>query len=226
MHSTVLQILYHLVYFSIFYLYKLNESKIRQEENIRNNLEFELQSYKNKINSELLYHSFETLIGLSYKDAMVADTFISKLSNVYRSILSNKKNELITLDEELESVIYLIDILNYKYAKGIYFDTSALEQDKSKLVVPCTLITLIDEIVQKTIISDYQHLTIVASVKDDILELKYQKNNRLGISNSSNTEILNLKKAYAYFSSKTLEIWEDDDTIYYLIPLFKLESDK
>ena len=57
-------ILYNLIYFSIFYLNRLNELKLHHENQVRKSLESELKTYKNKINPEFLFSSFETIICL------------------------------------------------------------------------------------------------------------------------------------------------------------------
>ena len=86
-------ILYNIIYFSIVYLNRTNDAKLKHEYQLNQSLEVELENYKSRINPDLLYSSLETVITLMRKDKSKASDFIQNLSDTYRYIISSKRNE-------------------------------------------------------------------------------------------------------------------------------------
>ncbi len=217
-------VLLQAAYFSIYFLNQSNTAKMALEEKTKQNTENELKSYKNKINLEFLTKSLETLIGLAHKDVKKADVFVGKLSEIYRSILSESKTELITLHDELSNAGNLIEILNHQFDDCLHLKVTSMKNNTQDMIVPGTMIVLLEKVINETIINKYQPLVIECLQQNNQLLIQYRKNNRLQSEIKDNTELNNIQKAYAYFSEELIEFNQNKEYLHITVPLFKMQT--
>ena len=218
-------IFYNMLYFSIFFLNQQNEVQLERETTLRENLEFELQSFKNEINPELLYGSLETLISLVHKNPQMSEEFIGHLSEVYRYKLDNKHNELAYLGDELKSVQNLLYLLNLRYSGNIKFNVNIPEEVLSYKIVPGTLQVIMENSVLYNIVSDIQPLEIDCVLKkDNYLVIKNKLNKRLYREPIKYNRIENIKKAYTYYTDRPLEEKIVNGNFFVTIPLLELDE--
>ena len=217
-------ILYNMVYFSFYYLNRTNVSLLEKEAILRKNVEIELDTYKNKINPGFLYDSLETLVSLSKSDKEKADSFILKLSDVYRNILSAKNSELANIQDEIKIVETLIDIFNFKLNDNLSFNIEKVEFESNCKLICGTLVVVIEDIVNRTIISNIQPLAVESGIENGILKIHHPIRNKLIQKFSKQIEIGHLRKAYNKIGNRELSIVEENGQRVYSIPILKLEE--
>jgi len=127
------------MYLNFYFLNQQNQIKLSKEDNKRKELEYQLESFKNIVNPQLLYTNLETLITLIHKDKDVAEEFVDRLSMVYRYMLTNRNNELVELNQELHALENLLYLLNEKYNQNISFNAQVDEEYMSKQIIPGAL---------------------------------------------------------------------------------------
>lgn len=219
----ITSILYNMIYFSFFYLNRINVTQLDEENILRKNVEIELDTFKNKINPGFLYDSLETLISLTKRNVEEADKFILKLSDVYRNILSTKNSELVSITEEFKILKTLIEIFNYKFHNKLNFKFENGIEDSKFQLISGTLVVIIEDIVNRSIISDIHTLEINCKLEDGFLKFHHPIQNKLIQVFSKQTEIRHLKKAYKYFGKKNISIEEENNVRTYNIPVVELE---
>lgn len=217
-------VLYNMIYFSFFYLIKININQLDEESTLHNTIESELNIYKNKINPEFLYDSLETLISLTRRSTDEADKFILKLSDVYRNILSTKNTEIVNITEELEVLKTLIEIFNYKLNDRLRIKIDDNIKNSNLKLISGTLVVIIEDIVNRSLITDFLTLKVNCKLNNDSLEISHTIQNKLRQIFSKQTEIQNLEKAYKYFVKRDLFIHENNNVRTYYIPVFEIES--
>lgn len=216
-------IIYNMIYFSFFYLNRINVEQLEQENILRSNAEIELDTYKNKINPDFLYDSLETLMSLSKQDVEKADRFILKLSDVYRNILSTKNSEKVQISEEIKISETLVEILNYKNSGNINLEVDTSVNIDGGFIISGTLVVIIEDIVNRSIISEIQPLNIDIKIEDEVLIVSHKNQTKLIQVFSKKTELKHLKSAYLLIGKQGFEV-KDDDVTSYRIPVFKKES--
>lgn len=220
----ITSILYNMIYFSFFYLNRINVSQLEQERILRENAEIELDTYKNKINPDFLYDSLESLISISQKDTEEADQFILKLSDVYRNILSAKNSELTLIENEIKVTNTLIDILNYKLNNNLKFNLDKDLENSIYHIITGTLVVVMEDIVNRSVISGIQPLVIEGKLNNDVLKISHSIQNRLIQVFSKKTELKHLKNAYLHYGKRSISIDEEENIRTYNIPVFELEK--
>ena len=153
-------IFYNMTYLGMYFLQRQNELALDREQTLNKNIEYQLQAFQNEVNPYLLYHSLETLIPIIHHDHEEADHFVGKLSKVYRYMLDHRKEELTTIEDELEASLNLVELINPKHFHNIHLIADIEFHQKDFLLVPGALPRLIESIIQQSIVSDLQAISI------------------------------------------------------------------
>ncbi|MEN7551154.1 histidine kinase [Rapidithrix thailandica] len=221
---TITSVLYNLLYISVLYLGKENETKLREEQELKQKIEHELHRFKNEINPDFFYTSMESLISLLHKDLDLADEFIGKLAAVYRYVLSNRQTELVEINKELSIVNEFLNLLNHKYQNAISLKVQGKGQYwKQVKVIPGTLISLIECIVETTIVNTIQPLVIeLYRDSDNYFVMETPLNDRLHLVVERKACINELQRAYSLYSNEPIVKMKAYDKLLIKIPEIKL----
>ena len=220
-------VLYTMVYYSVYYLNQQNVIVLSKENAIRENLEFELESFKNEINPQFLYDSLESLISLIHKDPLPAEKFISQLSGVYRYKLESKRNELVDVKDEINATKNLIHILNIKYDDNIQLNLKDISGIDYKKMVPGTLQEFTEFAVRNNIISAIQPLEIIIQVKKtESILFSYKRNDKLAPGQSDDMLDMNVIKAYQFYSNIPVKVNRQKDYLNIEIPLLEIVEEE
>lgn len=221
----VSSLLYNLLFFSNTYMYKQNAERLENERLLTESVEAELAQFKNEVNPLLLYDALETLITLIHRDTEEAENYIDHLSAIYRYILSHRKVELTTLEDELKAVNHVIHLLNYKHDNHITFESNI--NDMHLPVVPGTFPTLIENIVRNTIINKYTPLQIKLYMEpeDGYIVIQSKLNDKLTANGRDKSTFENIQKSYSYYTEKPVVKVKAYDFSYFKIPLMELKEE-
>lgn len=217
-------IFYTLFFLSIYFLSVKNESELKKEDLKRQNLEHQLEIFNNEINPDLLFQSLETLITLIHHNQDTAEDFVDRLAMVYRSILDNRKKELIPLYDELKASKDLMYLFNERYPEQLVFEVINDEDIDGAMVVPSSISMVLDCIINGSIISTYQPLkiTLDCAADEGYLVIQHKENDKLSNSLYLKNRRKNLHEAYAFFTDNpVIEIKAYGDA-FVKIPLLSL----
>lgn len=216
---------YIVLYLSVFYLNRQNKKRLTQEQAIQQNIELQLESYKNQVNPEFLYKSLESLISLLHHTPEVAEDFIDQLAAIYRYTLDNRKEDLIALDKELKSVQKLIELENYRFNQNINLEIDLDSEEEQHHVVPNTLHWLTEYLIENTIVTDIQPMTIRCYFEsDNYLVLSTQLNQRLLPSDQRKAGLEKAQKTYLFYTDIPIVQVKVDGQLHIKIPPLFLEA--
>ena len=219
-------VFYNLFFFSMVFLNKKNESKVNKEKALRENLEIELQSFKNQVNPELLFQSLEVIISELHRDKKSADDLVDNLSKIYRYTLDNKNNDLITLKEEIDSLKPVYRLFKAKYGKSFTLDIEIDDEIKVLNLIPGSLQLLLEYALSENIINEYLPLNFIINNNENSLMVNYKLNKKINEINSVQKRLDFLKGAYSYYSVKGLKIWSEKGNRYFEVPLIEVEDEE
>lgn len=212
---------YILLSISHQYLFKINTDRLQQEELIKQNIEDDFKQFKRGINTNLLFESLETLLILIKKDKEKVDDFIDHLASIYRFILSRKEKQLVAFSEELLVVTELIQLLNYLPYRNVSIKNTC---KNPFLVVPGSLLFIIEQIVRTSIISDTILLELILTEKENNLEISYFKNDKItAVFNSE--KIKEIVRTYSIYSAQNIEVVEGEFMRKISIPKLQIASE-
>lgn len=197
-------VFYTVFFLSVYFLSIKNESELKKEDLKRQNLEHQLEIFNNQINPDLLFQSLETLISLVHHDLDQAEGFVDRLAHFYRSILDNRKKELIPLTDELRACDNLMHLFKARFPEQLDLKVLPSQKSNGTMVVPGAIAMTLDCIINGSIVSQYQPMTITLDCdgEEDYLVLMHKENERLSKSPYIKHCRKNLHEAYAYFTEK------------------------
>ena len=222
----VVAILYAVIHVSTSFLAVHKQIHYKQEKELRKGMETDLEKFKMQINPKLLYDGLENLISIVHAQPRLAEQFVNHLSKIYRYNLDNRHVELVDLQQELILSQSLLHILNVKYNNTITFESKLPDEWLSRQIIPCTISALIQELVNRSIVNEFQPLHICLENNGEQLVFSSRHNPKIGLNGNAEWNLSLINKAYSFFSDrKQLEITQDNQQLRINIPLFEIEEE-
>jgi len=204
---------------SLFLMHKWRFSLAELERFKKENAEFRFESLRSQVNPHFLFNSLNTLSSLVYSSQEKAEQFIRELSDVYRYILENRENELITLDKELKVANSYIFLNKIRFEKSLVVDLDVPKKSKQLMIAPLTLQLLIENAIKHNIISLKRPLYLNIGLEDDFLVVQnnFQKKNVKEYSSALGLK--NIKSRYGFLTDRKVDIIENENDFIVKIPL-------
>jgi hypothetical protein len=218
----VITFIYILLFVSHQYLYKINSEKLEQEELIKQNIEDDFKQFKRGINPNLLFESFEALIVLMNQHPEKADEFIDHLSTIYRYILSSKDRQLVSFQEEVGNLNELESLFNKLPYRNIRIENNI---KKDFLVVPGSLLFLVELIVRNTILSSGIELSIAIEQLDTEMYLHYRTHDKIN-ANIETEDFKEIQRVYSIYSEAAISVHTEADIRTIRIPKLTTKPSK
>ncbi len=222
---SIVAILYSIIHVSTSFLAVHKQIHYKQEKELRKGMETDLEKFKMQINPKLLYDGLENLISIVHVDPKLAEQFVGHLSKIYRYNLDNRHVELVDLKYELDLSSSLLHLLNVQHKNMISFTYNLPDDWFEHQVIPCTISTLIQEVVNKSIINSFQAINISLNMVGDKLVFICNDNPRIGFNGESTWNLSLINKAYSFFNNQQLEIVRNNQQLHINIPLFEIEEE-
>ena len=187
-------------------------------------LRVKYQQLKAQVNPHFLFNSLNILTSLINSNPHKATEFTKKLASIYRYLLSNDKQDVVLLSEELKFAQQYAQILNIRYGEGIKInipqatDVSIL----SMRIIPTALQILIENACKHNIISTTDPLTIniVPIPKKEFFEVTNTTRFEYNAQRISKTRYFKgLKEKYTIIANKEIKIKQTDTIFSVSIPL-------
>ena len=215
---TVLVIsLYEIVYLS----YQVSNSIKEREELKRENIASELSGLKEQINPHFLFNSLNTLSALILTNPQKAESFVLKLSKVYRYILDKGTENLVSVGQEISYLDTYVQLLKERFGEGLQVEIEELSEEiRNKKVVPLSFQICFENCVKHNMVTLDQPLRI---------HISPSRQGYICITNNlqpiqlnepgSGVGIPNIRKRFSFFTSKPVIIEKDEHVFSICLPL-------
>lgn len=205
----------------VLFFRKWKESLLQVEKYKSESAQANLENLKNQVNPHFLFNNLSVLSSLVYKDQDKAVDFINQLSKVYRYLLDNKSNELITLEEELKFISSYAYLLNIRYSPNLKIELQISDESKRLLLPPLAIQLLIENAIKHNEISSESPLVMELKSNEKSLIISNKVNRRISEEPSSKTGLKNIQKRYSYFTDLLISVNDSEGMFSVEIPLLK-----
>lgn len=123
----------------------------------------QLLGLKSQVTPHFLFNSLNTLSSLISEDEEAAEKFLNEMSKVYRYMLRNDDDQLVSLQTELSFIESYIHLLKARYPNAIQLRTDISNEDKVKCLPPLTLQVIIENAILQNAFSKSAPLQISMS---------------------------------------------------------------
>ncbi len=213
------------VYFGLHFLRSWQQSSIEVERYQKETMISQLTNLKNHLDPHFLFNNLNILSSLIDKDTNLSQEFLVRFAQVYRTLLLNKGEDLVTLEEELEFIQSYIFLIETRFENNIQFAVDIQPDALDEMIPPLTIQMLIENAIKHNIITESRPLTITIASNGDRLHVcnsLYEKAEDL--KSRSGTGLKNIKSRFKYFSDEELVMHKSKDEFRVSVPLLKIET--
>ena len=180
----------------------------------------QFESLKNQVNPHFLFNNFSVLTALIHQDADLASDFVTKLSKLYRYILDNKGNEMVSLEKEFEFLDSYLFLLKTRHEESLHVEREITINPADFYVPTLSLQMLIENAVKHNSFSQQRPLTITIYNEDDqFIVVKNGVNRKAGITHSTKIGLENIKNRYTLKSDKKVMVYQSDQYFKVKLPM-------
>lgn len=194
---------------SIYFYIKMRERRLeKREEIIRERIRFQFENLKSQLNPHFLFNSFSTLIALIDQSPETAIEYVEELSNLFRTVLEYKDQDVITLSEELAVINNYYNLQKKRYGDNLQLEIEKLEESEKIMVPPLTLQLLIENAIKHNVVSkDYPlKIRIFADLKEQYLFVENNLQPKNDDVKSTGIGIKNIVDRYHLLSENKIQI--------------------
>lgn len=212
----------HIVNAIFYYNRQYKTKELEAEELKRINTQAQLQAIKNQINPHFLFNNLNVLSSMVMQENPEANRFIEEFSKVYRHVLNNQQKELITLQEEMESLKPYLFLLDKRFPENISIDIDIPGEYHSYLIIPVSVQMLIENAIKHNIASRAKPLRIQIKVEDKYhLSVTNNLQVKLGGEPTTRIGLNNISQRYEIITGRHIEIKDTESQFIVLIPIIQ-----
>jgi two-component system LytT family sensor kinase len=127
----------------------------------------QLQGLKSQLNPHFLFNSLNSLSSLIQDDEEKAEHFLNEMSKVYRYMLRNDEDHLVTLETELQFVQSYFYLLKARYGDGLQLSVNVSDAASKNLLPPLSLQVLIENAFTQNSMSKSSPLCIAIATPNE-----------------------------------------------------------
>lgn len=141
----------------------------------KENLQSQFDVLKQQVNPHFLFNSLNVLTSLIRLEPELAEKFTEHLAKVYRYVLENKDNELVTLATEMNFLDAYLFLINIRFMDKVVVNIAIPEAKKNARVIPLAMQLLIENAIKHNAMSKKSPL---------IIDIFIDENNLLNVVNN------------------------------------------
>ncbi|KAA3624098.1 MAG: hypothetical protein DWQ02_23555 [Bacteroidetes bacterium] len=207
-------ILCSIVIVVLFYWYLKIRDRRLQKVNLlkKEKIESQFETLKSQISPHFLFNNFNTLITIIGENPKLAEQYVENLSDYYRSILTHRDKDFISLEEEVELVKNYRFLLEKRFEDHFQLEINIKHYDI--LVVPMVLQLLVENIVKHNVISRSKKLN--ASIEydgGDYIVVKNLIQKKLTPERSTGFGLQSIIKRYALLTNKKVLVGQENESL-------------
>jgi len=203
----------------------------------RNQLEIQLANIeKQQINSKytalkeqldhhFLFNNLSVLSSLIYESTEKADQFIQDFSSIYRYVLSINKQDLVTVQEELDFIKTYLNLYKYRFEDGFNYNLKIEKNHTKHLIPPLSLQVVVENVFKHNVISQSKPLELLILNQDNMLVIKNNIQQKTEHIPSTQTGQRNLIEKYQLLHCTLPEFKIENGYYIAYIPLIQPSDD-
>mgnify|MGYP005853411817 CR=1 FL=1 len=209
--------------FHAYYFYKFGtEAELRAQREMLENTKAKHQALKDQLDPHFLFNSLSVLASLIEEDPRRATEFTTNLSKVYRYVLDQRQEDLVSISSELDFAKVYLNLLSTRFEDSLEYNIDV--SNESGFTVPLSLQLLIENAVKHNKVTEKYPLKIKIFKDKDYLVIQNSLNPKTKDSVRNGIGLLNIKKRFEVYTETPIEIENNSDTFTVMLPLIKTQD--
>lgn len=204
----------------------LSHRELKTERHQRHLAQYKYSQFKQQINPHFLFNSLNILDALVQEEQTErASVFIRKLAGLYRYMLRNEEEILVTLREEMEFSGMYIDLIKERFSDGLDIRCDIPQEALTLNVVPCSVQQLLENATKHNAIGPDRPLHITIRVDGEWIAVENNLQPRLSRrSGSTRLGLKNISQQYLDIAGRDIRIEKTNERFRVELPLLKSEK--
>lgn len=177
------------------------------------------ESLKNQVNPHFLFNSFSVLSSLIEENPQRASEFLNRLSKMFRYILDNKSQQMISLQKELEFLKSYTYLLKTRFEEAVEVHIDLDLKITHHQIPTLALQMLIENAVKHNRFSKTEPLHIHITNNDEYLVVWNKVNKKDAEVYSTKVGLENIRKRYSFQTNCGIKIAVDKGLFTVKLPL-------
>ena len=184
-------------------------------------LQSQLLGLKSQMNPHFLFNSLNTLSSLIHEDSEKAEDFLDHMSKVYRYLLRNNEDPLVTLQKELDLISSYFFLLKKRHGDALDIQVNIPPEYLEAEIPPLTLQMLIENTVNQNTLTKSDPIKIIIAASDGKISITHNVQPKLYGTMESDEAIENIANKFRLLTQKEIEIKELENKRMILLPLLE-----
>lgn len=204
-----------------FFSQKYKEKAVEAEKLKTLNSTARYEMLNHQINPHFFFNNLNSLSTLIHHNPQLADKYLQKLSDIYRYIIKNKDNELVSLSEELHFLNDYIDLLSIRFKDALTFQVEINPKAEKKFLPPAVLQLLVENVVKHNYFTKNEPLVVFISAEAETIVIKNKIQKKQVVEISSGIGLQNISERYQ-FLGKMVKIADQEGEFRVEVPLIMI----
>ena len=202
------------------FLYSWRNLSLREEKMRNEVLVSRFEVLKNQINPHFMFNGLNALSSLVHEDQDLAVKYIDQLSKVLRYVLQAGKQEIVTLDEEIEILNSYVFLQKIRYNDNLVVDINLKNTGGDHYLAPLVLQMLIENAIKHNEITSDHPLKIKLSLEDNYLVIcNNVRKKETALQESTHIGLSNIQSRYQALTDQKVRIEETENEFSVSIPI-------
>ena len=203
----------------VFYVYR-TRTNIEKEKEKRRLAQYQYNILKQQVNPHFLFNSLNILNGLIEENKNnEACEYVRKLASLYRYMLQNEDEHLVSLSDELKFIGQYVDLLKVRFPNGFSIDIDIDKCHNGRLIVQCSIQVLIENAFKHNIVRAEQPLVISITEENEYIIVRNNLQPRASSTASTKVGLQNISKQYLAAVGKDVIVTKSDRYFEVKLPL-------
>jgi hypothetical protein len=209
--------------FHAYYFYKFGvEAELKVQRELIENTKAQHRALKDQLDPHFLFNSLNVLSALIEEDPKKASEFTNAMSKVYRYVLDQRQEDLVSLESEIEFAKTYLNLLMMRFEDSLHFKIST--PDHPYKIIPLSLQLLLENAIKHNKVTEHQPLQIQIYIDDEYLVVENTLNLKPNTSNRKGIGLDNITKRFAVFTDKEILLEENSTHFKVKLPLIQPQN--
>ncbi|HSF54472.1 MAG TPA: histidine kinase [Algoriphagus sp.] len=195
------------------------KSILRAERLEKEKTQVQFDNLKNQLNPHFLFNSLSSLHSLIFDNPTLASEYVNNLSKVYRYVLKNENQSVVSIREELDFICHFIFLLKTRFGRAIEIQTNISEAVLDQGIAPVTLQILLENCIKHNAIDPDSPLHIEIYTIENYIFVTNSRHHKVSATASNKQGLANLEKLYGFLSPLPVQIKMTDENYSVAIPI-------
>jgi sensor histidine kinase YesM len=169
-------------------------------------MQSQLLGLKSQMNPHFLFNSLNTLSSLIHEEGDHAEDFLNHMSKVYRYLLRNNEEQLVTIETELSFIRSYYYLLRSRHTDSLQIDINVAAEVREMMLPPLTLQMIVENATNRNTMSKADPLHISIESDNDYLIIKNSVKKKINGEEEDVVAMANIYNKYKLLCGDTPKI--------------------